>query len=244
MMKLDILPVNECFRGLSYGQWASMWCNWLMSKDPDNTTRKDILFLRGNLNYASVAPHSDSPRFSDPSSALIRTGEDMEMIFENSAIFVPVLTAQYSIGDIYDGMKLKDEQDLRDAVNRDSDESLSIWATITFKKRTSKLADDLTRYRVESPLFQLSVPTASKLRLKTQDRVKPGNHYTVVGGFFLLICSLPKGRYRLEFGGKGRGGYGTNSVYELAVEGIRKNTVLDSTETVISHRKRKFTNAP
>lgn len=237
-MKVDIVPVDENFRGLSYGQWASIWCGWLMSEDPDNTVRKDILFLRGNLDYSPVTSSSDFPRFSDPSSTLIKIGQNMEMIFENTALFIPALTAQYSIGDIYDGMKLKSEQDLREAVNKDTDESLRVWATITYKKKTSKIVDDLTKYRVESPLFQLSVPVNGKLRLKTQYVVLPGKYYTVVGGFFLLIRSLPKGRYRLDFGGNGRGNYSTNSVYEIAVEGLRDNIVLDKTTEVIRNKRK------
>lgn len=240
MMKVDVVSVYENFRGLSYGQWASIWDNWLMSEDPDNTIRKDILFLRGNLNYTPVATNTDFPRFSDPSNALIRTDQNAELIFENTAILIPVLTAQYSVGDIYDGRRLNDEHELRDAVNRDSDESLCVWATITHKKRTSRIVDDLKVYRVESPLFQLSIPVNSRLRLGTQDAVRPGTYYTVAGGFFLMIRSLPKGRYRLEFGGNGRGNYSTNSIYDIAVEGLRKNTVMDNTTKIIRNSNKVF----
>ena len=131
-----------------------------------NTIRKDILFLRGNLNYTPVATNTDFPRFSDPSNALIRTDQNAELIFENTAILIPVLTAQYSVGDIYDGRRLNDEHELRDAVNRDSDESLCVWATITHKKRTSRIVDDLKVYRVESPLFQTVNPSQQQIEVR------------------------------------------------------------------------------
>jgi hypothetical protein len=239
-VKVNVVPVNENFRGLSYGQWASIWDNWLMSEDPDNTIRKDILFLRGNLDYKPVAPNDDFPRFSDPSTAFIKTGENTEMIFENTAVLIPVLTAQYSIGDIYDGKRLTKEHELRNAVNRDSDESSRIWATITHKTKKLRIVDDLNTYRVESPLFQLSIPDNSKLRLGTQDAVKPGIYDTVVGGFFLIILSLPKGSYRLEFGGNGRGNYSTNSIYDITVDGLRKSMVIDNTTKAIPGRRKKY----
>jgi hypothetical protein len=223
---------------LSYGQWAIIWDNWLLSEDPDSTVRKDILFLRGNLDYTSVTSNNDFPRFSDSSAALIKTDQNTEMIFENTAILIPVLTAQYSVGDIYDGKKLDNEYEIRDAVNRDSDESLRIWATITHNRRKSRIVNDLNRYRIESPLFHLSIASNSRLRLGTQDAVKPGLYDTVVGGFFVIIRSLPRGKYRLEFGGNGRGNYSTNSVYDIAVEGIRKNMVIDSTTKVIRSSNR------
>ena len=45
-------------------------------------------------------------------------------------VFIPVPAARYSLGDIYDGKRIKDELALRQAVNRDSDESLNIYAMI------------------------------------------------------------------------------------------------------------------
>jgi hypothetical protein len=233
---IDIVPVNENFRGLSYGQWAAIWDNWLMSEDPDNSARKDILFLRGNIDYRPVASVNGLPRFLDRRSTFTRTGENAEMIFDSTAILIPVLTARYSIGDIYDGRKIKDEYELRGAVNRDTDESLAIWATIMHDKKTSKIADDLNTYRIESPLFKLSISHKSKLRLRTQDPSEPGIYDSVVGGFFLIIRSFAEGNYRIQFGGRGRGNYSTNSIYDIAVRGKRKDVVKDSTMQIISNR--------
>ena len=55
-----------------------------------------------------------------------------------------------------------------------------------------------------------------------------------------MIRSLPKGRYRLEFGGNGRGNYSTNSIYDIAVEGLRKNTVMDNTTKIIRNSNKVF----
>jgi hypothetical protein len=240
IVKVDVVPINENFRGLSYGEWAVIWDNWLMSEDPDTTIRMDILFLRGNLDYMSVTSNNDFPRFSDSRAVLNKTGQNAETIFQNTAILIPVLTAQYSVGDIYDGRKLNNEYELRDAVNRDSDESLRIWATVASNGRKSRIVHDLNEYRIESPLFRLLIPVNSKLRLGTQDAVKPGLYDTVVGGFFLIIRCLPQGSYRLEFGGNGRGNYSTNSAYDIHVKGLRNCNVVDSTTRVIRANNRKY----
>jgi hypothetical protein len=235
-VEFDVVPAHENFRGLSYGDWAAIWNNWLMSEDPDNTTRKDILFLRGNLGYKPVGTSNHTPRFSDPRSALTRIEENAERIFEKTAILIPVLTATYSIGDIYEGRRLHTECELRDAVNRDTDESLRIWARIALGKKVLRIVDDLNEYRIESPLFKLSIPTNSRLRLRTQIVADAGIYDAVVGGFFLILRSLLPGKYRIEFGGKGRGNYGTNSIYDIVVGGVRDNTIIDSTIEMIRDR--------
>jgi hypothetical protein len=235
-VKFDVVPAHENFRGLSYGDWAAIWNNWLMSEDPDNTTRKDILFLRGNLDYKPVGTNNHAPRFLDPRSALMRIEENAQGIFEKTAILIPVLTATYSIGDIYEGRRLDSEYKLRDAVNRDTDESLRIWARLAHGKNVFRIADDLNEYRIESPLFKLSIPTNSRLRLSTQIVADPGIYDTVVGGFFLILRSLSPGKHRIEFGGEGRGNYGTNSIYDIVVEGARDNCIIDSTIGVMRDR--------
>ena len=235
-MKFEVVPVHENFRGLPYGEWAAIWNNWLMSADPDNTTRKDFLFLRGNLDYRAVGTSEDVPRYLDPRSAFARIDNNAETIFENTAILVPVLTATYSIGNVYDGRRLNSEYELREAVNRDTDESLSIWARIAHGKEISGIVDDLNAFRVESTLFKLSIPVNSRLRQRTQVIFKPGVYETVVGGIFLILRTPPSGKYRIEFGGNGRGNYSTNSIYDIVVEGVRTLSVVDRTNEMKRRR--------
>jgi hypothetical protein len=180
------------------------------------------------LHYKSVGG-PDTPRFLDKNATFDRTAQRGELINENVAILVPVLTAQLSIGDIYDGTKIKNEQELRDALNRETDESISMWANIknTRDKRSSKIVCDLNEYRTESPLFRLSVPKSSVLRERAENLIEPGEYYAVVGGYFLIIRSMNSGNYRIHFGGQGRGNYSTNAVYDIKVLGMRKNLLKD-----------------
>jgi hypothetical protein len=229
-VNIDVIPISQNFRGMSYGQWATVWDNWLMSEDPDSNVRKDILFLRGNLDYSPVGVGHKNPRFMRHNSILDRSGKYGESIFSNTAVFIPVLTSRYSLGDIYDGRRITDKVGLRDAVNTDTDESLKIWAVITNLKnqKSSPIVDDLHEFRLESPAYKLTIATKGKLRNKTEFFTKPGIYDSIVAGFFLLIRRLPVGRYRLRFGGEGRGKYHTDSMYDLSVRGVRKGIVSDT----------------
>ena len=71
MSGYDIVPPNQNFRGMSYGEWAGEWCNWLLgSKKPDYqrySRGNPVLFLRGAYDYyieggnrnPGGSPHSD-----------------------------------------------------------------------------------------------------------------------------------------------------------------------------------------
>lgn len=228
-MNVDVVPVNQNFKGMSYGDWTVLWDSWLISADPDMNIRKDILFLRGNLDYKPVGSGHNIPRFMNAKSILDHTGRKGETIFSNTAIFIPVLTARYSLGDLYDGQRIDNEVQLRYAVNKDTDESLEMWATIInlLEKKACKIVNDINEFRVESPLYRLHVPERSKLRKKTERGSKPGMYPSIICGFFLLIKSMPLGRYRITFGGEGRGRYSTCSIYDITVKGKRRSGIRD-----------------
>ena len=56
IVDLKMADPRTVFRGLTYGQWAAVWMNHLMSDQPDinynESGGKGMVFLRGNLDYA------------------------------------------------------------------------------------------------------------------------------------------------------------------------------------------------
>jgi hypothetical protein len=232
-MKIDVVSPEENFKGISYGEWAAVWTNWLLSEDPDTYYGSDVLFLRGNINYKPTGELSDSPRYIDPQELHNRTRKNGETIYEGISIFVPVMTAYFTIGDVYDGRLVKTEEDLRDFVNKDINQTGTIWATIIKKgnKKANKIVKNLKEYRIESPLFKLTVSDKSPLKDKMETKQKTGIFDAVAGGYYLMIKSLPSGTYRLFFGGKGRGPYYTKSVYDIVVKGKKRNTLVDVSGT-------------
>src|SRR5437867_405437 len=99
-MKVDVLKPWENFRGVSYGNWAAAFTNWLFSADIDNYDGGDMLFLRGNVDYLAAGDDDDAPRRSDPDRIFSRTDRNGINIFEGTAVFVPIIASYYVIGDL------------------------------------------------------------------------------------------------------------------------------------------------
>jgi hypothetical protein len=212
-----INPISN-FRGLSYGQWSSIWCNWLLSEDPDEY-RGGILFLRGNVNYGPVGGVKGAPRLIHPRDYYNRTGKKGKTVFVNTPIFFPVLNALMSKGDIYDGKLLGTESDLRSAANRDIEEGGLMWATVSNSPHGTprNIVKNLNHYLIESPLFSLSIPKRSRLRNKMENATKFGIHPSVTVGYYILAIFLIPGTYRLQFGGYGKGEYRTDARYDIKI---------------------------
>lgn len=238
-MKFEVAAPNENFNGMSYGGWAAVWNSWVVSSKPiyDGGT---VLFLRGNINYRPAGKQRSGPRFLDPSAFYDRTGSKGENVFEGTAIFIPVITASWSISNIYDGHLIENEQELRYFVNKDIDEGGIIWAKIrnVDSREYSMIVKDIRDYRIESSVFRLRIPRNSLLNTKMEEHVKPGMYDTVVGGYFLLLKSLPLSRYRIAFGGKGRGPYYTNAIYDISVLKKPRDKIRDVSGTM-NHRESK-----
>lgn len=220
MMRIDIVPPSENYKGMSYADWATVWSKWLISEDPDNSVPTGILFTRGNVNYGPLGGLKGGPLHLNSRSTFYKIGSAQETILPNTAIFIPVLTSQWSVGSIFDGKKIRDELELRYCLNKDLDETRKMWAYIRLTKRGAKnirLVRNLAEYRIESRMFRLNIPKKSLLNNKTENPMKPGNHDTIIGGYFVLLRSLPLGSYRITFGGFGRGDYYTNAVYDIIV---------------------------
>jgi hypothetical protein len=238
-MKIDIVPPDRNFRGMSYGDWITVWNNWLLSQDPDNNDEGDMLFLRGNINYKPVGGMEGAPRHIDPKMFYDRTGPKGERIFEGTSIFFPVIDSMMKIGERYDGKIMKRIEELRYSVNKDINEGGPVWATIIKKGDTkpSKIVKNLKDYRVESPLFKLNIPEDSLLMDKTEYVSKPGIYDAVSGGYFILIRSLAPSTYRINFGARGRGIYRTNAVYDIMVEGSKRDRVIDKSNINITFKE-------
>lgn len=235
-MRINIVRPTENFRGMSYSEWATVWSNWLLSEDPDTYDGSDVLFLRGNVNYKPLGDSENGPRHIDPRGIYNRTGQSRERIFEGTSILIPVIVSMFSIGDIYEGTKVKTPQQLRYITNIDTDRSGPMWATIMKKgeRQAYRIVDNLKDYRVATPLFKLIVPESSLLRDKADVPIRPGIYDTVSVGFFLLIRSLTPSTYRINFGGNGVGGYYTNSLYDITVEGKRRDSLKDESNPAVT----------
>ena len=227
-MKLDIVPPNENFKGMSYGDWISVWANWLWSADP-NYDGGDMLFLRGNINYGPVGGIAGAPRFIDRKDFYDRTGDKGETINKKTGILIPILTSQLNLGSIFDGKKISSREKQRYYLNKDMDRMYSVWATILINrdKKAMKIVRNIREFRVQSHLFKFSMPSNSLLNAKSEVPEEVGEFESLVGGYFIIIRALAPSSYRIIFGGSGPGTYYTNAIYDIRVEGGRKERLVD-----------------
>jgi hypothetical protein len=228
-MKLSVLHHSETFNGLSYGDWAAIWTNWLLSKDVDSYNGQYILFLRGDVNYRPVRGAEGAVRYQDPDSFLDMTGRKAQKILEGTSILIPVSVSFNAIGSYFEGKFIENEIQLRDAVNSDLDNVRTLWATVSMRKskKSTKIVPNLGSHRIESPLFKLTVPKDSTLNDVLDEPFKAGIHDAVAAGYFVLIRGLAPSTYRIVFGSEGPGEYATRSVYDIVVFPDKRKRPLD-----------------
>jgi hypothetical protein len=220
-----VVDVKENFRGRSYGDWVATWSNWLLSEDPDRSNEGEghMLFLRGSLAYYEYSKNrQDLNSLPDAQRFYNRTGDQCIIISEGTAIFIPVLTALYFLDAPFEGSVLANEEQVRYAARKENDKSGGIWARLQRADRPKAwepIVYNLESYRVESPVFKLSISEKNPF-LKyyaTEYPLSPGEHEAVTDGYFLIMKNLPYESCRIQFGGKGRHDYRTDSVYDLHV---------------------------
>src|SRR5580765_7955219 len=213
--ELKIADPRCVFRGLTYGQWAAVWMNQVMSGQPDiqySGKGKGMAFLRGNIEFGYK---------QDTAHAVFNTmmGENRLRILQDTAVFVPVMTTMFYIGDVYQGQTMNDELSMRNTARRDTVEGGSIGVTITDSPNEDRnpLVDDLNEFFIESPLFPLSVSENNPYKQTEESPLQAGQYQALTVGIFLIISHWPTGLFRLSVFGRGVGNYLSKSVYDIEV---------------------------
>lgn len=217
-LTIKVLKPKETYRGRNYSDWIEEWSNWLVSSSVDYNSGVEMLFLRGNLDYESDQT-ANVNRFVKPDKFLDKTGSLGETIYENTAVFIPVMTAMYSLNDSHESVQLLDEGGLRYAVRRDISEGGKMW--LRYKDSSGvyqTVVPDIKEYYFETSVFTLRISSENPLLTKFESPTDPGEYQTVQGGYFVILTDLSVGTYRFHFGGNGRGYYYTDAVYDIKVE--------------------------
>lgn len=236
-MKITVVKPTENFRGMSYSEWATVWCNWLLSEMPAYDGG-DMLFLRGNVNLKPVGGPEEGPRHLARKGIYDKTGKSGERILEGTSVLIAVIVSMLSIGDVYEGTKMRTPQQLWYCANVDTERGDLIWASIMKKgeKRAYRIVNDIKNYKVITPVFKLIVPDNSKLINQMDIPMIPGEYNTVTVGYFILIKSLSPSAYRINFGGR-TGEYYTNSLYDIVVGGRRRNSLKDDSARGVNFKQ-------
>jgi hypothetical protein len=210
---------GKTFKGLSYGDWVAIWSNWFLSRDVESYDGDDMLFLRGYVGFKAVSDAEGAMRYQDPEIFLDRTGDKKLRLLRGTSLLVPTAVSMNAIGCDSEGKLVENENDLRNAVNDDINHVRTIWATVKLNhsKKSVKLVADLRSYRVETPLFKLTVPEDSALNNLMDYPMKSGVYDAVAVGYFLLLPDLAPSTYQIDFGCEGPGDYSTRGVYDIVV---------------------------
>ena len=84
---------------------------------------------------------------------------------------------------------------------------------------------------VETPPFSLTVSENSPMRERFEVPIEPGTYDTFAGAWALMLNTndklpLPEGKYRLQYGGVGRGDYKSDTVVDFKVQPGILTTIL------------------
>ncbi|MFI5405356.1 MAG: hypothetical protein ACHQ1D_02455 [Nitrososphaerales archaeon] len=193
-MKFDsslIVPPSQNYKGLSYGEWAVIFWNWLFS---NQTQSGPVYFLRGNV---------------DNEPAIVKKENSEVMIFSDRGVFFPIICTIYS--------KLNHPTITNSIERRKNAADSQKHPKLLRAKIDNSVISDLRRYYAETPEFTVDISKYNILRMKFDPPIPPGKAPAVSAGYWLLVKSLPVGKHRIEFEGIHKDGFRTFGQYTLNV---------------------------
>lgn len=192
-MKFDIkkiVPPKEVYKGLTYGSWAAIWCNWLFS---DQHQFGSVYFLRGNM---------------DKEAPIVKTGRNRISVYDDVAVFFPIICTFSS--KLFNSKTMSQIQRRKDSTEPERD------PTLLRLRINDLLIPKLRDYYAESNEFKLEISKMSPIQryLRT---VTVGKCEAVIAGYWVLLKPLSVGTYRIMFEGKHRDGFKTSGNYSIKV---------------------------
>jgi hypothetical protein len=200
---IEIIPPDSEAYGASYPEWTSKWWAWVLSIPQDKNPTNDgtgkncgegqsgeVWFLAGTSGGSAVR------------ECTIPYGK---------AIFFPILNSECSYSEF---PEYTTEAELRSCSKSLFDLINNLQLTVNGIR-----VQNLEKYRVESPLFNVTFPTSNIYG------VTPGPSQAVSDGFWIMLKPLPVGRHQISFGGAGvdftsttTENFGTDVTYRLNIE--------------------------
>lgn len=202
------------YRGKSYAEWVTDWFNWFLSAGADRRNSGPVVFLRshglpnketganisevpseGATSGESVSDSNEMYRaiyLNDPN---VRIGSDRLQIFDNQAIFVPIIVA-YDLS--IPTQLFKDWGRMQDftGLTIDYGDNPPYERQLTINTQPIALGGMAMRnFRIVTPVFTAVVPDAplgESIKDFLEDSpITPGSYPALVEGYFLMIRFLP-----------------------------------------------------
>jgi hypothetical protein len=226
----EVVEAHGTYAGKTYSEWISDWYNWFLSKDPDEHNNGPVFFLKSYPSPRILKTKVEGNESSDGSykSTFLNypnlvVGNDSPEIFDDQAILAPVMGANMDADD----PSITEEYMrnwVRNQIDNGDNPPKSYQLTINDQPVFDDV-DELLKYRVETPLFQLMVPEAefgSSLKDFMEIPYKPGAYNSIADGYFVLLKGLAVKEYTIHsysqgsnYGGKQR--YFSEYLYHIKV---------------------------
>jgi hypothetical protein len=188
--------------GSTYGQWAANWWNWITSIPEENNPV-------GDETGEKCAIGQKGPVWFLPGTA----GGKLERsctVPAGKALFMLILDAECSKTEF---PKLNTEEEFRKCT-RDLNEGATLSATVDGVK-----LKDLEKYRVESPMFNMTFPSNNIFGQKAGPTIAKSD------GWYVILEPLSPGTHNVSFAGSvlgnpvtGTESYTTDVTYHLNVK--------------------------
>jgi hypothetical protein len=234
--------------GKSYSDYAIDWFNWLLSANANKRNSGPVVFLTsktvptkntqpgrdfynflelgGNTTRTTIDPNANPPTLylNEPH---IRIGSDRLQIFDDQAVFVPIVVCYDFANAPY-----KDWGYMQDylGLSIDNGDNPPDVTQLTINSQPVQLPAglEMARFRIRTPMFSTVVPETpygTSLKDFLEDSpISPGTYASMVDGYFVLL-RLNRGSYWIHSwasaGREERGPYFSELLYQVEVNSRR-----------------------
>lgn len=186
-----VVPPEQNYKGLSYGNLASVFWNWLLS---DLKQGGSVYFLRGNV---------------DLEAPIVKTESEPITIYSDTAIFFPIICNVTS--------RLDHPEAISDMMRREHSAESERKPLFLRAIVDNIVIPDPENYYAETPEFILNVPKSYPLRRKFEPIFRTGKVPAVSAGYWILLKPLPPGNHIISFDGTHKDGFKTSGAYRVTV---------------------------
>jgi hypothetical protein len=176
----SVYPINSKPYGLTYGEWTVKWWQWASS-----IPAKDNPVADENGEKCAVGQNDPNVWFIAGTGG----GEATRActIPAGKAILVSIINVVCSYAT---DPGLKSESELRSCAKADQDKATNLQASVD-----GVAIPNLKMYRVQSPLFNMTLPNDNVLASP------PGTTQAVSDGYWILLKPLQLGNHEIHFSG-------------------------------------------
>ena len=209
-----VIEPTAVFKNHNYAYWVEAWTRWFYQTNPDQNNNGDVVFCRSMPFLPDAGYNGDG---------VVMVGADSLDIFEDQAVLLPVITANY-VADHGEPIQWLYEM-VRTHILGGDRHPLKIQVRIdrgALDDGTS--VDDLAAYEVETGVFLVDIPDSSygqSLKDVVETPMQSSGLFpSVTRGYYVLV-KFSEGEHDIQTYARGmptsKGIYQTGMLYHIRV---------------------------